>query len=77
MKQLTHRIEINPDIMVGKPVIAGTRIPVYIILNLLAEGCDDKKIMQAYPKLTKNDIAAALQFAAQRMEREESHYHHA
>lgn len=59
-----NRIEINPKIMLGKPVIKGTRIPVYIILNLLAEGYDAKKIRKEYPDLTREDIAAVLKFAS-------------
>lgn len=59
-----NRIEINPKIMLGKPVIKGTRIPVYVILNLLAEGYDFKKIKKEFPDLTREDILAALRFAS-------------
>ena len=61
------RIEVNPDIMLGKPVVAGTRIPVYLILNLLASGYSFERIVQAYPGLTREDIVAALAYAEQRM----------
>lgn len=63
---MTHfnRVEVNPKIMMGKPVIKGTRIPVYMILNLLAEGYDAKKIRKEYPDLTAKDIQAALHFGA-------------
>ena len=54
------RITIDPKIMVGKPVIKGTRIPVYVVLNLLNEGCSFKEIIEGYPDLTKQDILAAL-----------------
>lgn len=54
-----NRIEVNPEILLGKPVIAGTRIPVYLILNLLASGYTVKRIIEAYPSLTREDIAAA------------------
>ena len=57
-----------PKIIRGKPVIRGTRIPVYVILNLLAEGYDYKKIMKEYPDLKKEDILAAIKFAAKVME---------
>lgn len=70
---LLQRIEINPDILMGKPVIAGTRIPVYLILNLLAAGYDQARIIQAYPGLTPEDIQAALWYAEQRMRYEEVH----
>lgn len=65
------RITIDPKIMVGKPVIKGTRIPVYIVLNLLGEGCSFEEIMKDYPDLTKEDILEAVRFAAQFTEFEE------
>ncbi len=68
---LSQRIEINPDILMGKPVIAGTRIPIYLILNLLASGYDEGRVIQAYPILTRKDIQAALWYAEQRMRYEE------
>lgn len=55
-----NRIEINPKIMMGKPVIKGTRIPVYVILNLLAERYDFKKIIQEYSDITKTYILAVI-----------------
>ena len=51
--------------MRGKPVIKGTRIPVYVVLNLLAEGYDTKKIIKDYPDLTRTDILAAIKYASQ------------
>ncbi len=65
------RVEVNPDILMGKPVIAGTRIPVYLILNLLASGYTQERILEAYPGLELEDIRAALQYAEQRMRFEE------
>jgi uncharacterized protein (DUF433 family) len=65
------RITIDPKIMVGKPVIKGTRIPVYVVLNLLGEGCTFEEIMKEYPDLTKDDILEAIRFAAQFTEFEE------
>ena len=59
------RIVTNPQIMRGKPVIKGTRIPVYVVLNLLAEGYDTKKIIKDYPDLTRTDILAAIKYASQ------------
>jgi uncharacterized protein (DUF433 family) len=58
------RIEINPKIMLAKPVIRGTRIPVELIVRKLAEGVDEKVVREAYPKLTADDIHAALRYAA-------------
>jgi len=51
--------------MRGKPVIKGTRIPVYVVLNLLAEGYDQKRIIKDYPDLTRQDILAAIEYASQ------------
>ena len=66
-----ERITIDPKIMVGKPVIKGTRIPVYVILNLLGDGYTFEEIIKDYPDLTKDDILAAIKFAAQFTEFEE------
>ena len=59
-----ERIEINPKKMGGKPVIKGTRIPVYFILELLANGWSFKDILENYPQLTKEDILAAIRYAS-------------
>lgn len=59
-----ERITIDPKVMIGKPVIKGTRIPVYIILNLLGEGLAFEEIIRQYPDITKQDILAAIKFAA-------------
>lgn len=58
------RIEINPDIMLGKPVIRGTRIPAELILRKLSEGATEADLLDAYPRLVIEDIKAALAFAA-------------
>lgn len=58
------RIEINPKIMLGKPVIRGTRIAVELIVRKLAEGATEADILAAYPHLAPEDIKAALAFAA-------------
>jgi uncharacterized protein (DUF433 family) len=57
------RIEINAKIMLGKPVIRGTRIPVELIVRKLSEGADEKVVLQAYPRLTVEDIRAAIRYA--------------
>ena len=54
------RVEINPDVMLGKPVIRGTRIPVESILRKLAEGAADAELLDSYPRLTKADTASAI-----------------
>lgn len=69
----TDQIEINPEIMLGKPVIRGTRIPVELVLRKLAEGATESELLQAYPSLTKEGIKAALEYAAKTIAHEEVH----
>jgi uncharacterized protein (DUF433 family) len=57
--------------MLGKPVIRGTRIPVELIVRKLGEGADEKSLIQAYPRLTADDIHAALRYAADSLAHEE------
>lgn len=64
------RIVRNPNILAGKPVIAGTRIPVTLILNLLAHGQTVDDIIDDYPDLTKEDIKAAVSYAERVVEKE-------
>jgi len=59
-----ERIEINPNVMMGKPVIRGTRIPVELILRKLSEGATEAMLLDAYPRLKPEDIRAALAYAA-------------
>lgn len=61
---MKSRIEINAEVMLGKPVIRGTRIPVELIIRKLSEGATDADLLDAYPRLTIEDIRAALAFAA-------------
>lgn len=61
---MNERIEINPSIMLGKPVIRGTRIPVELILRKLSEGATEADLLQAYPRLSNTDVRAALAYAA-------------
>ncbi len=60
----TNRIEINPKVMLGKPVIRGTRIPVELLIRKLSEGATQDELLDAYPRLTIDDIKAALAYAA-------------
>ena len=66
-----ERIEINPKILGGKPVIKGTRIHIYLILKLLASGYSVKKIIKSYPSLKEEDIKAAIEYASSVLETEE------
>ena len=69
MKHL--RIEINPEVMMGKPVIRGTRITVDLILRKLGEGLSIEELIDDYPRLTAEDIRAAQTFAADYIVHEE------
>lgn len=59
-----ERITINPDILVGKPVVRGTRLAVEFIVELLAQGWSEAEIIDNYPGLTRADIIACLGYAA-------------
>lgn len=65
-------VVVDPNVLAGKPVIAGTRIPVYLILNLLANGYSIARIVEAYPVLSAEDVQAAIRYAEARMRREET-----
>ena len=64
-QQLLERIACDPRVMVGKPVIKGTRLTVEYILNLLAHGSSAANIIDEYDGLTTEDIQACLLFASQ------------
>lgn len=70
-KGMAQRIITNPKILAGKPIIKGTRIPVYLILNLLANGYTHERVVKAYPRLKKQDVIAALEYAQSLTKREE------
>jgi uncharacterized protein (DUF433 family) len=63
---ITGRIEINPKVMMGKPVIRGTRLTVELILRKLSEGASEVDLMEAYPRLTREDIQAAIHWPTKR-----------
>jgi uncharacterized protein (DUF433 family) len=65
-----NRIIVDPKVMVGKPVIKGTRITVELILRLLAQGHTIEEILKAYPHLKKEDILAVLEYATEIIEEE-------
>lgn len=64
-QHLLDRITIDPNVMVGKPIIKGTRLTVDYILSLLAHGASEADILEEYEGLTKEDIRACLLFATQ------------
>ncbi|MCG6205886.1 DUF433 domain-containing protein [Rhodopseudomonas sp. HC1] len=59
-----ERIQIDPNVMAGKPVVRGTRIPVELILRKLGAGLSPAEIVAEHPRLTADDIRAAQAFAA-------------
>ncbi len=69
--KLLNRIETNPNIMFGKPVIKGTRLPVEIILEKLAFDETEDEILKEYPFIKKEDIKASLLYAAKTLSLEE------
>ncbi|HXK34288.1 MAG TPA: DUF433 domain-containing protein [Dehalococcoidia bacterium] len=58
-----QRIVVDPDVLVGKPVVRGTRIPVELVLKHLAENPDVDELLAAYPRLTIDDVRACLAYA--------------
>ena len=70
-EKLLNRIVVNPKVMVGKPVIKGTRIPVDAIIKRLAEGMSLREILEEYPNLEEEDVKAALEYAARVLAGEE------
>jgi uncharacterized protein (DUF433 family) len=62
--KLPRRIEANPDVMMGKPCIKGTRIPVYLMLQKMAAGESTGDLLASYPQLTAPDLSACLEYAA-------------
>jgi uncharacterized protein (DUF433 family) len=69
---VTDRIELNPKIMLGKPVIRGTRITVEMIVRKIGEGMAERDLLDAYPGLDVADIRAALTYAADSLAHEET-----
>lgn len=67
MQNYNTFIEVNPKVMMGKPIIKGTRITVELIIEKLAAGEPIEAIVQEHPSLTKDSVYAALQFAAQNL----------
>ena len=62
--QSLDRIESNPDVLSGQPVVRGTRLPVYVIVDAIAEGDSVEDLREAYPFLDRADVQQALHFAA-------------
>jgi len=72
MEEFMDRIVIDHEVLSGKPVIKGTRIPVYLIIELLGNGLTEKEVLMQYPSLKKEDIKAALLYASKCIDNEET-----
>ena len=70
-RALLSRIELNPKVMLGKPVIRGTRITVEIILEKLAADISIEEVLEDYPSLKRQDVLAAIAYARQAIGTEE------
>ena len=64
MQDWEERIELNPKILVGKPVVKGTRLSVEFVLDRLADGWTVEYLVDQYPHLTKEDVLACLRYAS-------------
>ncbi len=69
--EYTKRIVSDPDIMLGKPIVKGTRITVELILRKMAEEMTFEELLEAYPHITKEDILAAISYSADVISKEE------
>ena len=67
---MSDRIVVSPEVMLGKPVIRGTRLTVELLLRELSEGATESDLLDAYPQLTREDIKAAIAYAADTVARE-------
>lgn len=70
-ENLIDRIVVNPEILAGKPVVKGTRIPVYVILESFEAGKTIGEILESYPDLSEKDVKAAIRYATKIVERED------
>ena len=64
------RIEVNPNVLLGKPVVKGTRLSVELVIDSLAQGWSDEEILGNYPQLSSEDIHACLAYAGNRLRSE-------
>jgi uncharacterized protein (DUF433 family) len=65
-----NRIETKPEVLAGKPVVTGTRIPVELVVELLAQDWSTEEILEQYPALSRKDLQACLHYASERLQSE-------
>ncbi len=63
-EDILKRVTVDPDVLVGKPVIRGTRLSVELVLGLLANGMSMEELLEEYPSISRQDILACLHFAS-------------
>lgn len=71
MPDWKDRIAVDPDILVGKPVVRGTRISVELLMDRLGDGWTMAQILESYPRLTRDDVLAAIRFVTEVFREEE------
>jgi len=71
MPDWKDRIAVDPDILVGKPVVRGTRISVELLMDRLGDGWTMAQILESYPRLTRDDVLAAIRFVTEVLREEE------
>lgn len=70
-EELLQRIDINPQVMLGKAVIRGTRVTVEIILEKIAAGCSTDEVLAEYPQLSREDVLAAVAYTREALSTDE------
>ena len=71
MQDFLNRIVLNPNVMLGKPIIRGTRVPVELVVRMVGQGISDAEILREYPRLAAEDIRAAVTYAAETVAHED------
>jgi len=64
------RVELNPEVLTGKPVVRGTRLAVEFVLEMIASGVSEQEILSNYPRLTHEDVLACVAYAAEAIKSE-------
>jgi len=65
-----ERIEINPEIAAGRPIVRGTRLTVEFLIDLLAQGWSEQQVLENYPAITREDLLACLRYAGELLQEE-------
>jgi uncharacterized protein (DUF433 family) len=71
LRSKLKRIALDPKILGGRPVVKGTRVPVYLVVELLASGMTEANVLKEYPGLHRDDVRASLEYASKVLREEE------